>query len=201
MIEVASATEDEMIAAFPRAEIDSSRYSSWVNTLLAQLGRDRSLIDTPDTLRPEDCRARRAILKDYRGYPDKLLFTGFPANVAWRRVQIEPRDFDTLRYANDYCIPGQLLMRLSGGTRRVMDGARNLIARPPDPETAHIAEIVVALRHGQTFAPLIAVESPDASLILLEGHSRATAYGVERFAGNIEAFVGSSPYLPRWALY
>jgi hypothetical protein len=41
MIEVAAATEDEMIAAFLRAEVESSRFSAPVKGLLAQLGLDR----------------------------------------------------------------------------------------------------------------------------------------------------------------
>jgi hypothetical protein len=201
MIEIADATEDEMIAAFLRAEIDSSRYSASINALLAQLGRDRGIVDTPARADPAENLARKSILRGYRGYPNQLLFTGFPTDVIWRRVQLEPRDFDDLRYANDARVEGQLLMTLSGGTRRVTDGARNLIQVPPNAATAHIRQIVAALHNGQAFAPLITAESEDGSLILIEGHSRATAYVIERFAGNVEAFVASSPSLSRWALY
>jgi hypothetical protein len=62
MIEVGAATEDEMIAAFLRAEIESSRFSGPVKGLLAQLGLDRALLDSPDTRNSDDNRVRRRIL-------------------------------------------------------------------------------------------------------------------------------------------
>jgi hypothetical protein len=189
LIEVGIATADEMIAAFLRAEIGSSRFSVIINVCLAQLGWHRRLIDLPDTTSASENQARRSILQGYRGYPDQLLFAGFPSDTVWRRVMLEPSDFASLRYAND-SRGDQLLMKLSGGTRRVKDGAHNCTNLPQPEDTAHIGEVTAALRSGLMFAPIIAVEAGDGSLILMEGHSRATAYVIERFAGNVEAFVG-----------
>jgi hypothetical protein len=139
-------------------------------------------------------------MQGHRGYPNEALFAGFPTDVVWRRVMLEPNDFDSLRYAND-TRGNQLLMRLSGGTRRVRDGAHNNVHLPQTEETAHIGQVATALRSGKSFGPLIAIESDDGSLVLMEGHSRATAYVIERFAGNVEAFVGSSPIMAQWMWY
>jgi hypothetical protein len=146
MIEVGAAMEDEMIAAFLRAEIESSRFSGPVKGLLAQLGLDRALLDSPNTRNSDDNRVRRRILGAYRGYPDRALFAGFPSDTIWRRVQLEPSDFATLRYLNDES-RGDQLLRLSGGTRRVTDGARNFSRGLSNEATAHINPIVIALRN------------------------------------------------------
>jgi hypothetical protein len=189
-----------MVAAFLRAEIGSSRYSARINVCLAQLGWHRRLIDLPDITSASENQARRTVLQGYRGYPDQALFARFPSDAVWRRVMLEPRDFANLRYAND-ARGNQLLMRLSGGTRRVMDGARNLTNGPYSEETAHFGQVAAALRGGRTFAPLITVQCEDGSLILLEGHARATAYVIERFAENVETFVASAPNMVRWTWY
>ncbi len=54
---------------------------------------------------------------------------------------------------------------------------------------------------GRRFGPLIAVEAEDGFLILVEGHSRATAYVASRLDGNIDLLVGSSPAMPFWHWY
>jgi hypothetical protein len=200
MIEQGSAKEADMIAAFLRAEFDSSRFSDRVKNGLQLLGRDRALADRADTANAIDNRARRELLQGYRGYPDQALFTGFPSDTVWRRVMLEPCDFRELRYANDTCGEG-LLMTLSKGTRRVTDGAMTLIEGCHEGRAAHILEVVGALKRGQTFAPLICVEAPGGSLVLMEGHSRSTAYVMEQYIRNVEAFVGKSPSMSKWIWY
>src|SRR5262249_34504123 len=60
-----------------------------------------------------------------RGYGrGEWLFKGFPADTKWERVLIEPADFGRLKYISrdaDW-------LSLSGRTRLVQDGARNLDA-------------------------------------------------------------------------
>ena len=56
------------------------------------------------------------------------------------------------------------------------------------------------LRNGSR-AELIAAQADDGSLILIEGHSRATAYVMEKFFDGVEALVASSPSMPAWSFY
>jgi hypothetical protein len=202
MIERCPATEDEMIAAFLRAEIDSSRYGdNFVKTGLAQLGLERRLIDAPILTDPAENGARRRLMQ-YRGYEARIaLFAGFPLDVRWRRVQLETRDFETMQYINDAITSTPHWTNLSDGTRLVSVGARNLRQRSADPATCQIASIAQALRNGVRFAELIAAQHHQGSLILIEGHSRATAYAMEHFAGEVEALVGSSPSMSSWVFY
>src|SRR5438128_4998277 len=97
MLDLCPATEDEMILAFLRAEIDSHRFG-----YRARLGvLAQPLIDNANL---GDARAnamRKALLRDTRGYGvNSALFTGFPGNVTWRRFRLDPEDVRALRYAN-----------------------------------------------------------------------------------------------------
>jgi hypothetical protein len=196
MIERGPATEDEMVLAFLRAEIDSSRYDEFIATALVRLGFTRRLIDEPDlTDGPENAGRKRLLA--FRGYESReALFTGFPSDVRWRRVAFEAADFETLRYANY-----KTWVELSEGTRLVSVGVRSFLQCPDDPGTYQINGIAAALRNCHRFPPLIAIEGADLSLILVEGHSRATAYMLENRTAEVEALVGSSPAMHRWAFY
>lgn len=200
MIERVAATEDEMLAAFLMAEIDSSRYGPNIRANLAARRLERRLIDAPNMTDSVENATRRQLIGN-RGYENReALFAGFPRDVTWRRVELEAPDFDTMRYIND-TKAGSYWANLSDGTRLVSAGARNLRQRPADPDTQQIGAIAQALRKGVRFPPLIAAQHREGSLILIEGHSRATAYVMEHFAGVVEAFVGSSPSMPSWVFY
>jgi len=194
MIEIGPATEDEVVLAFLRAEIDSSRYHGHYIRCLALLGLERTLIDDPDLSDQLANAARKQLLQGIRGYAaDTALFSGFPNDVRWRRVVLEPGDFEAMRYANH-----PTWTDLSRGTRLVSVGARNLAGQSG---TEQIPAIADAVRNGVTFSELIAAEAADRSLILIEGHSRATAFVLVKFSGRVEALVGSSPAMAAWAFY
>jgi hypothetical protein len=86
MIEIRTATEDEVISAFLQSEVDASRYGESIAALLKLHRRDRTLIDTPLLTDVVDNEVRRRIFAAYRGYPNQLLFQGFPTDVRWRRT-------------------------------------------------------------------------------------------------------------------
>jgi hypothetical protein len=196
MIERGPATENDMIVAFLRAEINSSRYDELITKPLAQLGFTRSLIDEPNLADVAENRARKQLL-GFRGYERReWLFAGFPLDVTWRRVVLEPPDFETLRYARY-----KTWIDLSSGTRLVSVGARNFRQLPDDPETYQIKGIAEAVRNGVHFPELIAAQDHDGSLMLIEGHSRATAYVLEGFGGEVETIVASSPTMSKWVFY
>ena len=185
-----------MIAAFLQAEVDSPRYGSYVKKGLAALGSERSVVDMPDLNDSEQNRLRKRLLW-YRGYEAREdLFKGFPPDATWRRVGLEASDFETLQY-----IAHLNWNELSNGTRRVGVGAQNLLRFASDQRFQHIFAIAQAIRDGKQFGPLIAAQHNGGSLVLIEGHSRATAYASEHFAGVVEAFVGCSPSMNTWVFY
>ncbi|MGA2723958.1 MAG: hypothetical protein ABSG79_16300 [Bryobacteraceae bacterium] len=197
MVDLGPATENDMVLAFLRAEINSSRYDDRIIRALGQLGYTRCLLDEPNLANRTENRARKRLL-NFRGYETReALFAGFPSDAVWRKVTLEQHDFSTLRYANH-----KTWNDLSDGTRLVSVGARNFRERPDDPETYQINGILEALRNGARFPELIAAQHNDSDgLILIEGHSRATAYVMERVFEGVEVFVASSRLMPRWAFY
>ena len=128
MIERGSATEDEMIVEFLRAEVDSTqRVKDWIMQRLNLLGRDRALIDTPNLADSDDNAIRKNILDYTRGYASRIgLFQGFPSDAIWRRVILETSDLKTMRYIND-ASGGRHWINLSG-ERDLSPMARTIFA-------------------------------------------------------------------------
>lgn len=191
-----SAEENEMILAFLQAEIDSPRYGIHYARMLTFNHLSRSvLIDNADLSGTQDNYFRKELLRAIRGYASNAaLFTGFPSDVIWQRVLIEQSDYPRLKYMND-----PSWVAFSGGSRLVTEGAKHLERteenRDPKP---NVNGILRRIGEGRRLAPLIAVQSGDGFLILIEGHSRATAYIASGFVTEFEMFVGSSPAIHKW---
>jgi hypothetical protein len=140
MIERGPATEDEMIVAFLRAEIDSSRYRDCIQAGVAHLGVNRRLIDAPNLADSTENVLRRRLLY-YRGYESrKYLFAGFPSDVDWRRVEVEACDVNRMQY-----MPDRNWLEISGETRLVSVGARNLSRYSLDQRFQHVIGIAQAI--------------------------------------------------------
>ena len=110
---------------------------------------------------------------------DMVSTTGYQQTPVWHRWALTPAELGDVRYAGN--IPSS--QRLSGGTRRVRDGASNarglaVVTELGVDVSAGIRETARAIDGGRTMPELIAVANdPGAgSLVLMEGHTRATAY-------------------------
>lgn len=203
MIELRPAIEDEMIAAFLQAEIESTRYSDKIALGLALVRQTRVLIDSPNLADPTENLARRVILAGYRGYDlNTGLFENFPrwSDITWSYVELESSDFGRMRYINDARSSGKVWHRLTRGTYLVVDGAKNIDWRYPPIGLEHLPAVLAELRNGRVFPPLIAAARADGSLTVIEGHSRATAYAAEGKT-DVKVFVGNSARLSSWVFY
>ena len=65
--------------------------------------------------------------------------------------------------------------------------------------------VVLSLASGichsdKTVPEIITLQRPDGKLVILEGHTRATAIVLEahRFPNNVDIFVGESPSVAGW---
>ena len=208
MIDQGQVSDNEMISEFLRAEIDSPLRKKEIMERLSYHRRDRKLIDMPNIADANENAIRRDILNCTRGYPSCALFRGFPLDVSWRKFILESDDFTKMRYINDVS-GGRHWINLSGGTRLVADGARNFCKREADPTTPHdelfeathpIASIAKAFENGVQFPALIAAATTDESLIIIEGHKRATACIIAK-VNKAKAIVALSPNLPAWDFY
>jgi len=199
MIELGPATEHQMVLAFLRAEIESPRFSQFYRQCLDQLqqfGVNReTLLDDPDLGSCRDNSLRIKMLGAGRGYRgNTLLFAGFPTDVFWRRVAIEHADWTRVKYANY-----PTWKDLSGGTRFVTDGANNIASVVgAEDVNKNVAGLIAELKKGRRYPELIGVANERDEIILIEGHSRATAYAVAGLVEPIQAIVGSSANMNSW---
>jgi hypothetical protein len=202
MIELGPATENQMVLAFLRAEIDSPRFGQIYKHYLDQLQAigvtRKALLDNADLDSSRDNAQRMAILKAVRGYGgNALLFTRFPNDVRWCRLGLEPADWIRVKYANY-----PTWVDLSGGTRVVADGAKNIDSVvAAENVNQNVKALVVELRKGKRYPELIGVKNDNDEIVLVEGHSRATAYAVAKLVEPVQSFVGSSPNMKDWAFY
>jgi len=111
-----------MVALFLRAELASERFGPAVREALHADRADPAIVERPALDDADENAIRRRVLAASRGYGgDDALFSGFPADVRWERVLLDEDDLDAvLTIDYDYWV------ELSGGTRRVADGARNV---------------------------------------------------------------------------
>jgi hypothetical protein len=171
MIELGAASEDEVVLAFLRAEVESPKWGQEYLRALRGLHLDRaSLIDAADLADTRAGTARKVLLGAVRGYGrDVALFTGFPPNTTWRRVQVEPSDFRRLR-----CISrDDRWSELTNSTRLIRDAASNLNTYPE--LAVRVRAAIERIEQGLPIAELIMVENDTGELVLVEGHTRATA--------------------------
>jgi hypothetical protein len=186
MLELGAASEDDVVLAFVQAEVDSPKWAPCYEAALRTRGLDRaSLLGTGEAAN------RRAVLGDVRGFGrDDQLFQGFPQDTSWRRVLVEVSDFQRLKYISG----DDDWLNLSRGTRRVQDGARNLDSNPGIREKVLGAQREID--QGRASAALILAETDDGTLVVVEGHTRATAYVI--LDRPFSAFVGGSLLISKW---
>ena len=184
-------SEDEVILAFLRAELNTPR----------QFER-REALGTPATLMthanlddPEENDARRSLLAAYRGFPDALLFEGFPHNVHWQLVRMSADELLGIRFLK---FGGWITM--SGGTRRVQVVAERIRSGivsstddedfTPRPGLSEALEGIIAATDGRM-------------LTLIEGHHRVTglALAPERCPEHLEIIVGTSARMNDWVFF
>jgi hypothetical protein len=192
--ELGAACEDEVVLAFLRAEIDSPKWGERYQRVLRERALDRtSLIDVADLADAHAVDIRKDVLGALRGYGrNGKLFTGFPLDTAWRRVAVEPSDFHRLK-----CISSdERWSKLTAGTRLIREAARNLDVCSELGVSVH--NTIQRVKQRLRVAELIMVEANSDDLILVEGHTRATAYAVLSDR-EFPAFIGTSPLMAQWA--
>jgi hypothetical protein len=202
MRKISTITEDEMIATFLYAELNSPRFSAKVETYLQQQAVDRRLIQVPDLQDEHENAARRTLLGAYRGYGQGWgYFEGFPGQLRWERIGLSTQEVNEIKYIEyDYWV------ELSGGSRLALDGARRALAGIDvfGLSSRYFVDIAESLRRGAQFPMLICVAHDEESyLVVLEGHTRLTAYLIapECLPSELALIVGFSQQITCWGCY
>jgi hypothetical protein len=193
---ISAATVDDMVLAFLSAEANSARWGNAFANL------DRRLINEPDLTDAAQNTARADALAVHRGDVRTRtgFFQGLPLDTRWQRWALTPVELGNFLYANYVT-----WIKLSGGTRRIRDGAANVdklqCYENGKDINAGIRATARAIDDGKPMVELIAVSQgvDGRDRVLLEGHTRATAYVIARHPpGSVTVLVGWSASMDRW---
>jgi hypothetical protein len=190
--------EDEVIAAFLRAELDSERCGPKLRGLLDRDGRDVSVLRQPRLASTDDNAYRRALLDEHRAYERREgLFDGFPELVEWHRASLTRDELLEIRYIN-----WDWWLRITEGSRRPLDAAARIRAGQVAGVTTAEHEPIARALAGPGAPELIAATTPALSpVVLVEGHVRVTAAALfpELVPKELDILLGVSPEMERWS--
>lgn len=191
-------TEDEMIAEFLLAEVDSPRHGPRLKEFAGRLSIHLAVVRNPDCAAHDDNRQRRDLLTEYRGWTRyESVFGGLPtASIEWRRADLHRADLDhveVIQWLVDEfpdSFPGRPL-----GT--VRDAAQQA-------STPHsgIAEMASTMSEGRQPARPILITTPTVDrVVILEGHNRLLAYALlgEMAPLLIPVIVGITAEAGQWS--
>lgn len=193
-------SEDEVIAEFLKAEINSPRFRDEIISALD--GIDEQLITQPDLHSDIQNRLRKEVLGKFRGYgQNRDLFENFPSDVTWYKVNISKTELYNVMYI-DYSYWNVL----SNNTRLPINARPNILkdVRVFDVSNQGFLEIRSLIKKGVSFPRLIFVSmNTNSRIVVLEGHARLTGYFLEPelIPETMEVIVGYSEDFKYWGLY
>jgi hypothetical protein len=142
---------------------------------------------------------RAEVLKRFRGYRDKEIFENFPANIEWAWTEFGSEDIHKILYI-EYSYWNEL-SRYTGSplqAAKTIRSGKTIFGVPND----NALDGAKKLKQGCTFPPLIFLtDETQQRYIILEGHSRMTAYGlVPDLFQNVSVLLGlcSGQELKKW---
>jgi hypothetical protein len=170
--------ESAMVAAFLKAELTSVRFSDELRKVILSLGIAKSVVANPNIENEEQNKLRAQLLGDYRGYKqNSKIFENFPDDLKWFKAEISREELGNLQYV-DYSYWNEL----TDHTHKVKDAVKNIQKGKIVFEVSNdrFLEVAEQIRQGDTdFEPMILWGKDENSpLTILEGHLRATAFGL-----------------------
>ncbi len=195
---IAHINEEVMVREFLRAEINSKRFSEKLIATLDYWGIPKSIIENGN-LNDRENFIRRWLLAERRGYHRGThLFAGFPRETEWKTVMLEEKDLPNLLYGNH-----EEWVELSAGSRKVQDGVYSLQKQCSFKFLKNICGTLWELRDKLELpykTPPIVVSHDGEKLVLLEGHTRATAYMLAG-ATEMQVIYGLHTEMDKWMWY
>jgi hypothetical protein len=204
------ASEDEVVAAFLRAEADDTgRYRDRIHGRLRSDREPVDIVARPDLCDPRQNAYRRGLLAEMRGFGrGDGMFVGFPSRVDWHRAALARDEALEVRYIDDRGCD-DYWVTLSGGSRRPLDAAARIRAGI-GPEWAirvwdltGCEAVVRRLCEGSLPELIIATDRQRGRLVAVEGNGRLTSFALfpDRLPEAIEVFCGIADSLHTWGLY
>jgi hypothetical protein len=205
-----AASEDEVVAAFLRAEADDAGRCQ--ESILERLGSDRQSLDTvtrPNLSDPGQNAYRRRLLGELRGFGRaERMFIGFPPRVEWHRAALSRDELLEVLYIDDRD-SDNFWVTLSGGSRRPREAAVRIRAGNGPPWAIGVWDltgceaVVRRLREGSLPELILATTPAPGRVVAVEGNSRLTSFALypARLPEVIEVFCAVAEGLESWGLY
>ena len=205
MKQLRPSSEAEMIAVFLQQEYaHHARYGDRIDECLREEDVPAARITHPNIDDPADNVQRRKVFARYRGYGagGNSYLTDFPdSGIDWNWVALTPDELLDSKY-----IRYKYWMELSGGTRSPRVAAERILAGfgAADEFHRHFFDLAGKIRSGTALPPVILVSADGGrSRVILEGHSRITAFAMapEAIPAEVEVILGVSPDIAKWDEY
>jgi hypothetical protein len=194
-----------VILAWLQAEIDSVSFQQYLAGEPPDpvyLARSLKAARTPKLNDAEQNELRRRIITKTHGFGLGMLsFEGLANDVKWRKAHVSSVEVGEMLYARRH----PAWAALAPVTRKVAEGATN-VGHVFTGDATNILVLALALRICESNPPpplpeIICIKHPDGRLVIMEGHTRATAIALEahRFPHGVQIYVGATPSVANWA--
>ncbi len=186
------ASEAEVVAAFLKAELASSRYRAQINKLIPAQDQRIDWLKAPDFKNKQQNEFRASILNQTRGWKNEgLLFENFPLDVIWHKVNISKADLCLTKYlADDGWIDR---------TNKTLDPMLYIQNASGDDPVIQLAQKIRL--NLATAQPLIFLTTSDfTKLACVEGNGRLTAFCLSDLP-QIPAIIGISDQADQWKYF
>jgi hypothetical protein len=175
---LAHISEAAMVAAFLKAELKSDRFAEELKNTMQKLDVAESLIVEPNLQDDQDNELRARVLGDYRGYRrNREIFANFPDDLTWYEAELGRDEIGNLRYV-DYNYWNELTDHthlVKGAVKNIRQG--KIVFDVSNNRFLAVAEKIRQAKYD--FGPMILWgEDLHSLLTILEGHLRATAFGL-----------------------
>jgi hypothetical protein len=187
---IAPSSEDEMIASFIRAGLDSPGEREALAKARDAAGLDEADARSLDIADPALNKLRREVLTKWFGWGQyESVFGGMPDDIEWHWAELTLDDLRKRVYTIKWSFEAEY------GTRQ--------LARIAERNTgASAGPILDALRSGQTIEPVMLLAQPSLDrLVILEGHNRLEAFLTEPTLVSfpLRVFLGISERVDEWS--
>jgi hypothetical protein len=205
MHDLGVASDDDVILAWLQAEIESPGFQAYLAgdpPNRNKLDRGLKLAQMPDLGSPKQNAERRHIIEKAHGFGrGALTFVGLANDIVWRQVRVSMREVGQMLYANR----NAAWTTLAPKTRSVAEGAGNAgLLFAGDDTNMHVLGLAGTLCHTDpvpVLPAIICLRGLDGRIIVMEGHTRATAFVIEahRFPDGVDAYLGETTSIANWA--
>jgi hypothetical protein len=185
-------SEEEMVAIFLKAELDSPRFSKLIKKNSKKFNVPLSVIEHPDLRDSNQNQQRSKILTSYRGWGTRTkMFENFPSKLRWEWWELNKSDVLNLCYV-DYSYWNEL----SRGSHLVKDGVQTVRdgVEIYGVSNQQYLDLAQKIDKNASLPPLILDQArSEGRLEIIEGHVRATAFGLSKQKNiTVKALIGKN---------